>query len=72
MWLGFLFSPVLPVIVLATSISLFYAKKYSLMYNLDPDHKSFSKSAKTNFMFLFLMLLALFASIVPVLFAVTQ
>lgn len=72
MWLGFLFSPLLPFIILLTSFCLFYVKKYSLIYNLDPDRKSFAKSARTNFMFLLLMLLALFSSVVPVLFAMTQ
>ncbi len=72
MWLGFLFSPLLPFIILLTSCGLFYIKKYSLIFNLEPDKKGFARSARTNFMFLFLMLLALFASAIPVLYAVTQ
>ena len=72
LWMGFLFSPLLPFIVLLTSFFLFYVKKYSLLYNLDPEKKDFGKSGRTNFVFLFLMLLTLFASAVPVLYAITQ
>lgn len=71
LWMGFLFSPFLPVIILLTSFFIFYVKKYSLMWNLEPDKKGFQRSARTNFSFLGLMLLALFASIIPVLYAVT-
>ncbi len=72
LWLGFLFSPWIPLIILPTTFLLFYVKKYSLMFNLDPDRKSLSKSARSNFIFLILMLCSLFISIIPVLFAVTQ
>ena len=72
LWLGFLFSPLLPTIVLLTSFCLFYVKKYSLLFNLEPDKKGFARSAKTNFLFLFLMLLSLFAAAIPVLYAATQ
>lgn len=72
MWLGFLFSPLLPLIVMITSFVLFYSKKISLIYNLEPDQKSFTRSAQTNFLFLLLMLFALFASIVPVFCAATM
>lgn len=72
MWLGFLFSPLLPLIVVLTSVALFYTKKISLIYNLEPDKKSFTRSARTNFLFLLLLLLSLFLSIVPVFFAATM
>lgn len=72
LWLGFLFAPLLPFIVLLTSILLFYVKKYSLIWNLEPDKKGFQRSARTNFLFLFLMLLALFASVIPVMYAAIQ
>ena len=72
LWLGFLFSPLLPAIVLFTSFILFYAKKYSLIFNLEPDKKGFERSARTNFIFLLLMLFALFAAAIPVLYAITQ
>ena len=72
LWLGFFFSPLLPAIILLTSFLLFYVKKYSLIWNLEPEKKGFQRSARTNYFFLALMLLALFIAIIPVSYAITQ
>lgn len=72
LWLGFIFSPMLPVVILITSFMLFYVKKYSLLWNLVPSKRGTFRSAKTNFLFLLLMLGALFLFLVPIGFAVAR
>lgn len=41
-------------------------KQYSLMYNLEPDKRGTSKTARNNFLYLFLMLATLGFFLVPV------
>eukprot|EP00731_Ephydatia_muelleri_P029443 Em0020g1087a len=72
LWLGFLFSPLQPVIILLTFILTFYVKKYSLMWNLEPERRGIFKAARTNFLFLLLLLVTLFGALVPVGFAVAK
>ena len=71
LWLGFFFCPLLPAIILLTSLLLFYVKKYSLIWNLEPE-KSIQRSSRNNFLFLFLILLSLFASVIPVAYAIAR
>ncbi|KAL5473026.1 hypothetical protein EMCRGX_G027466 [Ephydatia muelleri] len=72
LWLGFLFSPLQPVIILLTFILTFYVKKYSLMWNLEPERRGIFKAARTNLLFLMLLQIALFGAIVFVGFAVAR
>jgi hypothetical protein len=72
LWLGFFYSPFLPFVILVTSFMLFYVKKYSLMWNLAPSKRGVFKATKTNFLFLFLMLAVLLASLVPIGYSVAR
>jgi hypothetical protein len=72
LWLGFFYSPFLPFVILVTSFMLFYVKKYSLMWNLAPSTRGAFKATRTNFLFLFLLLAVLLASLVPIGYVVAR
>lgn len=46
--------------------------QYSLMWNLVPSERGTFKATRTNFLFLFLMLIVLLASLVPIGYTVAR
>lgn len=45
---------------------IFFPLQYSLIYNLTPDKRGTFRAARTNFLFILLMLFALFLILLPI------
>ena len=46
--------------------------QYSLMYNLTPDKRGAFRAARTNFLFILLMLISLFLILLPIAYIIAK
>jgi hypothetical protein len=70
LWLGMIFSPVIPFIVVVNLFFLFYVKRYSLTLNLALSKDGAYRSARVNFTFLLLLLITLLGCLIPIGFTI--
>eukprot|EP00118_Oscarella_pearsei_P018054 m.182734 g.182734 ORF g.182734 m.182734 type:complete len:866 (+) comp39295_c0_seq49:160-2757(+) len=64
-WLGAFFAPLLPVVGTLMFFIVFYVKKCSLVWNCRPSRRAY-RVTKTSTFFLFLLLMTLFACLIPI------
>ncbi|GFS19480.1 transmembrane channel-like protein [Elysia marginata] len=68
-WLGFLFCPLLPGMMIAKSFILFFVKKLSAMVACPPSEKPY-RASRINTFFMIILLLTYFLCAVPVLYGI--
>uniref|UniRef100_A0A336LSF5 CSON002460 protein n=1 Tax=Culicoides sonorensis TaxID=179676 RepID=A0A336LSF5_CULSO len=71
MWLGMLFSPVLPLVLVIKMAIMFYLKKYTLIKFCKPPAKLW-RSSQTRTLFMVLTFLSLFSAVVVNCYIVSQ
>eukprot|EP00731_Ephydatia_muelleri_P018600 Em0011g640a len=72
LWMGFLFFPLHPLLMIFMLVITFYLKWFNLMKNMEPKRRGIFRGALTQFMFVLLLLLVLIIAMIPVGFAVAR
>eukprot|EP00731_Ephydatia_muelleri_P025328 Em0017g411a len=72
MWLGFFFSPVLPLFQVIILFATFYIKKYSLMFNLEPQKDALFRASRATVVSTMTFLVVLCGSVFSVGYAVSR
>ena len=70
-WIGTIYSPVIPLIAVVTGMLIFYVKKWILLSFGSPPSRLYSSSAQVFYFVLFLSV-TLVISAVPILYAITN
>eukprot|EP00794_Sanderia_malayensis_P013827 gene13827-15272_t len=70
-WVGTLFSPLLPIMGSVSLFMVFHIKRISLMHNFVPPKTPY-RAGKSNYFFMLLQLVSLALSLVATIYAVTQ
>lgn len=72
LWMGFLFFPLHPLLMIFMLFVTFYVKWYSLMKNMEPRRKRVFRGALTQFLFVLLLLFVLLIAMIPVGFSAAR
>ncbi|EDV27745.1 uncharacterized protein TRIADDRAFT_53750 [Trichoplax adhaerens] len=64
-WLGAFYCPMVPLMVVASLIIIFYVKKISLVYNNQPSQRPY-RASKSNSFFMLLLIISFFLAAFPV------
>ena len=70
LWLGFLFSPLLPAFMVAILVIMFYVKKFSVVWNLEPDNDAIFRHPRMMFLSLIFILIVYICAFLLVGYAV--
>eukprot|EP00118_Oscarella_pearsei_P018049 m.182552 g.182552 ORF g.182552 m.182552 type:complete len:862 (+) comp39295_c0_seq18:55-2640(+) len=70
-WIGAFFGPLIPLIGSVQFLLVYYAKKGSLILNCRPPSQAY-RASRTSIFFLLLLLIALFACLIPVGYAIVK